>query len=228
MLLNDGWRRRNSRTDWHSAELAALVAAGVLPSGRVLDLGCGHGTESLFLAAMGWNVVGVDLDAVALKEARQRLAQIRPRPPGRAVFRRADATRYREVRSGTFDVVVERLLYANLFPDTEARRKGRRPFRRMRRDLLLAAAYALREGGVLVMRAYDEESSWGRTYDSSFASEDIRILGRHFEMRRQVAFRGLTTSTTDVADGFVTAPIELAILTASRNGRAVPHDVRDR
>jgi SAM-dependent methyltransferase len=44
-------------------ELAALVAAGVLPAGvPVLDVGCGAGVEVIFLARRGWSAFGIDRD----------------------------------------------------------------------------------------------------------------------------------------------------------------------
>ncbi len=45
------------------------VAAG-LPAGRALDAGCGHGAETLWLAARGWTVTAVDFSATALAHAR--------------------------------------------------------------------------------------------------------------------------------------------------------------
>jgi SAM-dependent methyltransferase len=45
------------------------VAVG-LPAGRALDAGCGHGAETLWLAARGWTVTAVDFSATALAHAR--------------------------------------------------------------------------------------------------------------------------------------------------------------
>src|SRR5262250_3175307 len=44
-------------------------AAGLSP-GRALDAGCGHGAETLWLAAHGWHVTAVDFSASALAHAR--------------------------------------------------------------------------------------------------------------------------------------------------------------
>lgn len=44
-------------------------AAGLVP-GRALDAGCGHGAETLWLAAHGWQVTAVDFSAAALAHGR--------------------------------------------------------------------------------------------------------------------------------------------------------------
>lgn len=43
--------------------------AGLRP-GRALDAGCGHGAETLWLAALGWEVTAVDFSTSALAHAR--------------------------------------------------------------------------------------------------------------------------------------------------------------
>jgi 2-polyprenyl-3-methyl-5-hydroxy-6-metoxy-1,4-benzoquinol methylase len=47
-----------------------LAAAGELSPGLALDAGCGHGAETLWLAAHGWRVTAVDFAATALEHAR--------------------------------------------------------------------------------------------------------------------------------------------------------------
>ncbi|RXV63781.1 methyltransferase domain-containing protein [Fusibacter sp. A1] len=37
------------------------------PKGKVLDLGCGQGRDSLFLAGLGYEVVGVDHSKVGIE-----------------------------------------------------------------------------------------------------------------------------------------------------------------
>jgi 2-polyprenyl-3-methyl-5-hydroxy-6-metoxy-1,4-benzoquinol methylase len=51
-----------------NAHLVAEIAA--LPPGRALDAGCGHGAETLWLAAHGWQVTAVDFSASALAQAQ--------------------------------------------------------------------------------------------------------------------------------------------------------------
>ncbi len=56
-------------------ELTALVEGeGALPPGRALDIGCGTGTQSVYLAHHGWEVTGVDAVEQALRRARARAA----------------------------------------------------------------------------------------------------------------------------------------------------------
>ena len=50
----------------------AIEGPDALKPGRALDLGCGTGTNSLYLARHGWEVVGVDLAARAVRKARRK------------------------------------------------------------------------------------------------------------------------------------------------------------
>lgn len=64
-------RHYQSQTD----EIMALIATAKSP--RVLEIGCGCGTESLWFALNGASVVGVELAAHRLAVARERLAYLR-------------------------------------------------------------------------------------------------------------------------------------------------------
>ena len=79
------WRYFRGNTPWNSGivppEITAWVQAfedaGRTP-GRALDLGCGTGTSSLFLAERGWDVVGVDYVPQAIRQARLKAANAAP------------------------------------------------------------------------------------------------------------------------------------------------------
>lgn len=65
--------------EWHldqpSPELMTLLAAGVLVPGRALDLGCGGGTEAVYLAQQGFEVTALDVSGEALAMTRRLAAR---------------------------------------------------------------------------------------------------------------------------------------------------------
>src|SRR6266536_2764554 len=52
--------------------VAVIEGAAALPAGRALDLGCGTGTNVIYLAQHGWETIGVDFSPVAIQQARQK------------------------------------------------------------------------------------------------------------------------------------------------------------
>jgi SAM-dependent methyltransferase len=53
-------------------ELVELVESGQVPPGRALDIGCGTGTNAVFLAQHGFEVVGTDVAWLAIRRARRK------------------------------------------------------------------------------------------------------------------------------------------------------------
>ena len=65
---------RFGRPRWDTAEPRPELE-GLLPGrrpGRALDLGCGTGTDAIYLASQGWEVTGVDFVPEAIATARTR------------------------------------------------------------------------------------------------------------------------------------------------------------
>lgn len=63
-------------TPWDSGVpepvLVQAVADSMLPSGRVLEIGCGTGTNARYLAEQGFEVVAVDVSPTAIEQARAK------------------------------------------------------------------------------------------------------------------------------------------------------------
>jgi len=65
------------KTPWDTGitppEVRAVVESGRVHTGRALDLGCGTGTNVIYLAQRGFQVIGVDISACAVAAARCRI-----------------------------------------------------------------------------------------------------------------------------------------------------------
>lgn len=88
---------RRGTTPWDTGisppELVdAVEGAKAMPPGRALDMGCGTGTNCLYLARHGWQATGVDFAAPAIARARQKI-RAAGKLPGAARFIRGDVTR---------------------------------------------------------------------------------------------------------------------------------------
>ena len=81
-------------------ELVRFVSAH--SPGRALDLGCGTGTNVVYLAKHAWDAVGVDFAGRAIAKARDRAR----RAGVRAAFHVADVTRLGFL-SGPFDLALD-------------------------------------------------------------------------------------------------------------------------
>jgi len=96
---------RFSKPRWDSDNVPPEVASLAEHDGerrRALDLGCGTGTHSIYLAQHGFTVVGVDFSPIAIERARDKARQA-----GIAVdFRIGDVTRLEFLRE-PFEVVLD-------------------------------------------------------------------------------------------------------------------------
>ncbi len=72
-------RYESGEIPWDSGivppEVEQLMLSGISSSGWALDLGCGRGTSSRYLAGRGFRVIGLDLSLTALHDAHQLALQ---------------------------------------------------------------------------------------------------------------------------------------------------------
>ena len=96
------WDRGDMRTPQTLRDI--IEGPQKLPPGRVLDLGCGMGRHSVYLAQQGWQVTGVDAVGRALQVARRRASE-----RNLAIdFRRGDVTLLDQAGvSGPFSLLLD-------------------------------------------------------------------------------------------------------------------------
>lgn len=91
-----------------------VVEAGGLAPGRVLDVGCGEGADSVWLARQGWEVVALDPSQVALDRAKAGAAAAGVE----VTWVHAELAEVADdLPAGVFDLVTA--FYPTLFTDTE-------------------------------------------------------------------------------------------------------------
>ena len=99
---------RRGRTPWDTGipppELVEVIEGpNALEPGRALDLGCGTGTNAIYLAQHGWTAVGVDFSSHAIESARRKADWV-----SGAVFVEGDVTRLSELGvDGPFDLMLD-------------------------------------------------------------------------------------------------------------------------
>jgi 2-polyprenyl-3-methyl-5-hydroxy-6-metoxy-1,4-benzoquinol methylase len=103
----DFWEQLWSRTLRERADDVArrppnahlIGEAADLRPGRALDAGCGHGSDTLWLAAHGWQVTAVDFSTVALAHAQATAATAGADVAGRIDWVEADLASWAPQRS---------------------------------------------------------------------------------------------------------------------------------
>ncbi len=86
-----------------NAHMVATVSG--LPPGRALDAGCGHGAESHWLAAQGWQVTAVDFSPAALAQGRAMAEAADPALAARIQWEQGDLATW-PVPPSRYDLVL--------------------------------------------------------------------------------------------------------------------------
>jgi len=123
--------------------VAELVASGAF-SGLVLDTGCGRGEHALLLAASGLEVVGLDLNASALRDAERKARELGLDARTRFLrFNLRDLAALGEVLDTAFDTALDSLVFHAFEGDA-------------RREYVAGLRSALRSGGRLYVLCYSD------------------------------------------------------------------------
>lgn len=145
------WEDRYAERDriWSGAANASLVSAVAdLPVGDALELGCGEGGDTLWLASRGWRVTAVDISATAVGRARVAAASRGVRDD-QVSWHVADLTSWQP--QGEFDLVTACFLHS--------------PAQFPRSAVLRRFAAAVRPGGHLLVVGHAETPPWARHHD---------------------------------------------------------------
>ncbi|MFD4295215.1 class I SAM-dependent methyltransferase [Rhodococcus sp. NPDC058532] len=171
----DAWDRRHERGEspFGSVPDAAVVEhVAALAAGRALDLGCGTGRHTLWLALRAWEVTAVDFSTAALTRAVRSAAALPRASRDRVTWVHADVTDLAVPQA--YDLV----LACHLQLSAESRRR-----------VLSRAATALRPGGTLL--ALEPERSPSITDSGCTPEELANDLAGHLT---------ITTATLTLAD----------------------------
>jgi 2-polyprenyl-3-methyl-5-hydroxy-6-metoxy-1,4-benzoquinol methylase len=150
--------RLHARVRWYSAPFPAI--AGVLPdTGRILEIGCGHGLFSVYAALAGRlrAVRGVDIDRDKIAVAQVVAGHV-------DADLEFDVSPSGAVSPGPWDaIVVVDMLY--LLPAAQQRR------------LLTEAAAELAPGGRLVIKEMSRTPRWKAAWNTAQETLAVSILG---------------------------------------------------
>jgi len=100
---------------WHSdkpdKELIALIKKGRVKPNKVLDVGCGAGTDAIFLASKGCKVTAIDISYEVIKIAQKRAKKAKVK----VNFIAHDFMKT-EFESGSFDFINDRGCFHHINP----------------------------------------------------------------------------------------------------------------
>ncbi len=110
------WRYFTGKTPWDTnitpPEVVQLIETENLPPGRALDLGCGTGTNAIYLAQRGFQVIGIDYVSSAITAAARKASAHNVR----VEFRAADVLKPGAF-AAPFDLILDIGCFHSLDPD---------------------------------------------------------------------------------------------------------------
>jgi SAM-dependent methyltransferase len=162
---------RNGAPRWDTGisppELVAVIeGAEALAPGRALDLGCGTGTNALYLAQHGGFVTGVDFSSLAISSARRKADWT-----SGVTFVEGDVTRLGELGvDGPFDLLLDIGCFHSVAPNR-------------RDEYVRGAARVATPGATFLLFAFGPWLRWPGSRRTR-EPEIRRRFGRAFELER--------------------------------------------
>ena len=142
-------RMTNWNTDETPQEVKEVFENGSHPSGPVLDLGCGIGTNVIYMARQGVQAIGLDFVPSVIKTARRKAHQ--EGLSQRTCFEVADVTRLEEIKLPLIDFALDMGCYHGLSPD------GKQSY-------ITSLANIVQPGGLLLLYALDLHKEAGISF----------------------------------------------------------------
>jgi SAM-dependent methyltransferase len=193
------WEQRYGQSEqiWSGRPNARLVeVVEPLPPGSALDLGCGEGGDSVWLAAKGWQVTGVDISQTALDRAAAAAA-------GRGLtvaFQRHDLAV--TFPPGSYDLVSAQFLQTPLeFPRTE---------------VLQSAARAVAPGGLLLIVEHATLPPWSAHHHEQLPTAAETLASLELDPSRWTVLRAETPEREVTNDAGETATISDNVIAVRR------------
>jgi len=176
---DEAYRSGSYRKHWDSStasqEIATCVALGILPrDGIIIDIGCGSGSDAVFLATLGFHVKALDISGVALDLVRKKASKAGVK----VETVNSNATKM-SVADASIDFALDRGLLHNL-----SNKDGR--------AYALELARVLKHGGGLLLRGARN------SYDGNFNPITEKRMGRTFP--NELFTRGQVVPMTMVSD----------------------------
>ena len=149
-----------------------LIDSNRIKPGTALDLGCGTGVKSIYLAQKGFKVTGIDISETAIKIAKKNALKVKTKID----FIVADATNLSFLNNKKFDFILD---WANLHGIPKDKRE----------QYIREVTKHVKRGGLLLLRCFAREDKdrnsvlrkMSRIY--SFSKEDIKSLyGKYFKV----------------------------------------------
>ncbi|WP_194820790.1 bifunctional 2-polyprenyl-6-hydroxyphenol methylase/3-demethylubiquinol 3-O-methyltransferase UbiG [Micromonospora sp. S-DT3-3-22] len=177
--------------------------AGTRHPGDALDLGCGAGGDTIWLARHGWRVTAVDISSAAVERVRARSRQL-------GIDSRVTGEQHDLARSfpdGQFDLISAQYLHT--------------PFALDRTRVLRTAAHALRPGGHLLIVDHGSTAprSWNKDADTQHPSPGETAAELALDPDRWSVVRADTPHRRATGPGGRTATVTDNVLLIQRHDR---------